>query len=68
MGFQRVAEPKGVKNRLRLDLNVDDVERATQRIEEFAGTRASAEDVHEYGYAWRVMLDPEGNEFCLIFE
>ncbi|MBI2237716.1 MAG: VOC family protein [Actinobacteria bacterium] len=68
LGFQRVPEPKVVKNRVHLDLNVDDVERATQRIQALGGTRASLKDVREYGYAWRVMLDPEGNEFCLIFE
>lgn len=68
LGFQRVPEPKGVKNRVHLDLNVDDVERATQRIEALGGARASVQDVREYGYAWRVMLDPEENEFCLIFE
>lgn len=68
LGFQRAPEPKRVKNRVHLDLNVDDVERATQRIEALRGKRASLEDVREYGYAWRVMLDPEGNEFCLIFE
>lgn len=68
LGFQRVPEPKGVKNRVHIDLNVDDVDRATQRIEGLGGARASVGDVREYGYAWRVMADPEGNEFCLIFE
>jgi len=68
LGFQRVPEPKVVKNRVHLDLDVDDVERATERIEALGGKRASLDDVREHGYAWRVMSDPEGNEFCLIFE
>jgi hypothetical protein len=26
------------------------------------------EDFQEHGYRWRVMADPEGNEFCLVYE
>jgi predicted enzyme related to lactoylglutathione lyase len=68
VNFQRVPEPKIVKNRLHFDLRVDDVDEATARIESLGGVRLQAEDVHEYGYSWRVMADPEGNEFCLIYE
>ena len=25
------------------------------------------DDFGEHGFSWRVMADPEGNEFCLIF-
>jgi len=65
--FQRVPEPKSVKNRLHLDVNVDDVESATARIEALGGSRARYGDFSEYGYRWRVMADLEGNEFCLVF-
>jgi predicted enzyme related to lactoylglutathione lyase len=68
VNFQRVPEPKIAKNRLHFDLRVDDVEQATAQIEALGGLRLEMEDVHEYGYNWRVMADPEGNEFCLIFE
>lgn len=68
VNFQRVPEPKTVKNRLHFDLRVDDVDEATARIEGLGGIRLHSEDVHEYGYSWRVMADPEGNEFCLIYE
>ena len=40
---------------------------ATERIETLGGHRASAEDISEHGNNWRVMADPEGDEFCLIF-
>lgn len=66
--FQRVPEPKIVKNRLHLDVRVDDIDRATARVEAFGGRKLQEADVHEYGYSWRVMADPEGNEFCLIYE
>jgi predicted enzyme related to lactoylglutathione lyase len=67
LAFQRVAEPKTLKNRLHLDVVVDDVVAATARIEELGGRRAASDDFSEYGYRWRVMADPEDNEFCLIW-
>jgi predicted enzyme related to lactoylglutathione lyase len=65
--FQRVPEGKAVKNRLHLDVTVDDVEAATVRVEELGGSRLATKDFSEDGFSWRVMTDPEGNEFCLIF-
>jgi len=66
--FQRVPEAKAGKNRLHFDLGVDDVDLATARIESLGGARARHDDYHEHGYSWRLMADPEGNEFCLIYE
>jgi predicted enzyme related to lactoylglutathione lyase len=45
---------------------VDDLDVASNRIAALGGRRAAADDVEEYGYRWRVMHDPEGNEFCVI--
>jgi predicted enzyme related to lactoylglutathione lyase len=63
--FQRVAEPKATKNRLHLDLDVDDMDGASARIEALGGRRVSERPLGEYGYAWIVMEDPAGNEFCI---
>ena len=60
IGFQAVEEPKVAKNRLHFDINVHDLEEATARVEALGGRRIA--DVED----WRVMADPEGNEFCLI--
>jgi predicted enzyme related to lactoylglutathione lyase len=68
ISFQRVPEPKTVKNRLHFDIQVDDVEQATTQIEVLGGRRLPLEDFQEYGFRWRVMADPEGNEFCLVYE
>jgi predicted enzyme related to lactoylglutathione lyase len=68
MSFQRVPEAKATKNRLHLDVNVEDLDRATALVEELGGSRTPGPDLHEYGFSWRVMRDPEGNEFCLILE
>jgi predicted enzyme related to lactoylglutathione lyase len=67
LSFQRVAEPRRGKNRLHLDIEVLDVDSATARIIELGGRRIGVEDFAEYGFRWRVMADPEGNEFCLIY-
>jgi len=69
VSFQRVPEPKVVKNRVHMDIVVDDVEIATSRIVQLGGRRRRPDaDFDEYGFCWRTMADPEGNEFCLIYK
>jgi predicted enzyme related to lactoylglutathione lyase len=63
--FQRVPEVKATKNRLHLDVEVPDVEAACARVEALGGRVLSA-PFSEYGYDWRVVADPEGNEFCVV--
>jgi predicted enzyme related to lactoylglutathione lyase len=60
-----VPEPKAVKNRIHLDLVVDDIEAESVRFISLGATRVSAEPLCEDGGCWIVMLDPEGNEICL---
>lgn len=70
MCFQRVPEPKVVKNRVHVDLWVEDVDDATARIEALGGRRRDDHDFHdeEHDEHWRRMADPAGNEFCLAFD
>lgn len=73
--FQRVPEPKTVKNRLHLDLNVggghaipieERRTRIAEVIEQLVQAGASKlREMNERGEYWVVMTDPEGNEFCL---
>ncbi len=63
--FQQVPEAKSVKNRVHLDLVVDDIEAESKRWLALGATRVSAQPVCEDGGCWIVMLDPEGNEICL---
>ncbi len=65
---QRVPEPKTLKNRLHLDIPVDDIEQATAQIETLGGRQLPGEDFREHGFRWRVMADPEGNALCLVYE
>lgn len=66
LAFQAVAEGKeSKKNRLHLDIEVDDI--PTVRAELIVrGAEAVGEVQHDAEGAFQVMLDPEGNEFCLV--
>ena len=63
--LQQVEEPKTVKNRMHLDLLVDDVELEVSRLEDLGATRLTPTAREEFGQTWFVLADPEGNEFCL---
>ena len=66
LNFEAVPEPKQRKNRVHLDVTVDDRERHVKRLEGLGAMRArDVEDVSGT-YSWTVMLDPEGNEFCIV--
>ncbi len=73
--FQRVPEPKTVKNRLHLDVNASGssdlspderrarIDTAVERLVKEGATRLrTLEQRDEY---WVVLADPEGNEFCV---
>jgi Glyoxalase-like domain len=63
--FTEVPEEKLAKNRVHLDLSADGaVEDEVVRLEGLGATvRNWAE---EGGSMWCVMLDPQGNEFCVV--
>jgi hypothetical protein len=74
--LQRVPEPKTVKNRVHLDLNISGgpsagtleerrarVDAEVERLLGLGATRQRAAE--ELGQYWVVMQDPEGNEFCV---
>lgn len=64
--LQRVEEPKTVKNRMHLDLLVDDdLEQEVGRLETLGATRLGTRARQEFGQRWYVLADPEGNEFCV---
>jgi predicted enzyme related to lactoylglutathione lyase len=66
--LQRVDEPKTVKNRMHLDLLVDDVVQEVRRLESLGATRLTETARQEFGQTWYVLGDPEGNEFCVASE
>jgi hypothetical protein len=58
----RVPEPKTVKNRVHIDVNLEP-SMGLERLE-----RLGAKVLHPFGSipdaGWAVLADPEGNEFC----
>jgi predicted enzyme related to lactoylglutathione lyase len=66
MCFMPVTDPKGVKNRVHLDLtsSADDRE---QEIGRLLALGARPVDIGQTGAeSWTVLADPEGNEFCVV--
>jgi catechol 2,3-dioxygenase-like lactoylglutathione lyase family enzyme len=73
--FQQVPEPKTVKNRVHLDVNVggghgtaldERRRRVDAEVERLVGLGASRQQpMEQRGEYWVVLRDPEGNEFCL---
>jgi len=63
--LQRVEEPKTVKNRMHVDLLVDDLGPEVRRLESLGATRLTETARQEFGQSWYVLADPEGNEFCV---
>ena len=65
VAFQRVPEVKATKNRLHLDVWVEDIPTATLGAEALGATRVGPL-VEESGEPFQILLDPAGNEFCLV--
>jgi hypothetical protein len=63
--FQRVPEGKVAKNRVHLDVHVDD-DSKTAEVDRLVNLGAQLLGTHnDRGPLTYVMRDPEGNEFCL---
>jgi hypothetical protein len=63
--FERVPEPRSVKNRVHLDLL--EKRRGDEEVDRLLGLGASfvADHLQPDGSGWVVLADPEGNEFCV---
>jgi len=56
-------DPKPVKNRLHFDFRPDDRDAEVARLLALGATHA---DIGQGEQTWVVLLDPEGNEFCVL--
>jgi catechol 2,3-dioxygenase-like lactoylglutathione lyase family enzyme len=65
VAFQRVPEPKRSKNRLHLDVEVDDLAVAVAAAETLGACRIGDVE-HDSMGRFQVLRDPEGNEWCLV--
>jgi predicted enzyme related to lactoylglutathione lyase len=66
MCFNKVDEPKSSKNRLHLDLNCadDDMDAEVERLTALGAQKVNVGQSPDS--FWTVLVDPEGNEFCLV--
>jgi len=63
--LQGVPEPRVAKNRMHLDIVVDDIEAEVARLVALGATRIDGEHQHFGETRWVRMADPEQNEFCV---
>ena len=63
--LQGVPEPKAGKNRMHLDIVVDDVEVEANRLQVLGAHRIDEAAQSLGGTRWVRMYDPEQNEFCV---
>jgi predicted enzyme related to lactoylglutathione lyase len=63
--FQRVPEPKVGKNRVHLDVRVEDLATATTAVLALGGTWDGNERTLDDA-RWRTLHDPEGDEFDIF--
>jgi hypothetical protein len=61
--FQKVPEPKRVKNRVHLDFRSEDMAVEVERLMGLGATFIAERSLG--AIRWTVMADPEGNEFCV---
>ncbi|MFY1672583.1 VOC family protein [Plantactinospora sp. WMMB334] len=62
--FVPVAEGKGAKNRLHIDLRPTDREAEIERLVNMGARHVDIGQAPEV--TWTVLADPEGNEFCVL--
>jgi hypothetical protein len=64
--FVPVPEPKTGKNRVHLDLATESHEHHAAQVRRLLGLGAVPIDIGQGDVPWRVLADPEGNEFCVL--
>lgn len=62
--FTQVTDDKSGPNRLHLDLRPDDQASELARLQALGATEVSVGQRPDA--RWRVLADPEGNEFCVL--
>ncbi|KPM52519.1 glyoxalase [Frankia sp. R43] len=65
LAFQPDPDVKRAKNRLHLDIEVDELATAVTEAVRQGAVRIGTTVTTDLG-AYQVMADPEGNEFCLV--
>ncbi|MPZ92955.1 MAG: VOC family protein [Actinobacteria bacterium] len=64
--FVRVPDEKAGKNRMHFDLNPDDQAAEVERALSLGATHVDIGQGRDPDVTWKVLADPEGNEFCIL--
>ncbi|MFD7153603.1 VOC family protein [Kribbella sp. NPDC059898] len=64
--LQQVPDRKQAKNRVHLDLRTPDLDAEVARLLVLGARQLTADPLHEDGWTWHVLADPDGNEFCVL--
>ncbi|WP_404288944.1 VOC family protein [Glutamicibacter arilaitensis] len=63
--FAQVPEEKTIKNRIHIDVRPVDCTQ-DEEVARILGLGAKYAEVDSSEFTWIVLLDPEGNEFCVL--
>lgn len=64
--FVPVSEPKTAKNRVHLDLASQSLDEQRTLVRRLRDLGARPVDIAQRDVPWKVLADPEGNEFCVL--
>jgi hypothetical protein len=64
--FVKVPDEKAGKNRIHFDLNPDDQSAEVERALSLGATHVEIGQSRDPDVTWKVLADPEGNEFCIL--
>jgi predicted enzyme related to lactoylglutathione lyase len=64
--FVKVPDEKAGKNRMHFDLNPDDQAAEVERALSLGATHVDIDQGRDPEVTWKVLADPEGNEFCIL--
>jgi predicted enzyme related to lactoylglutathione lyase len=64
--LQCTPDGKRDKNRVHLDLRTRDLKAEIARVTALGAVVLTEEPIVEHGWAWHILADPDGNEFCVL--
>ena len=64
--FGKSSDAKAGKNRMHFDLNPDDQAAEVERALSLGATHIDIGQDRDPDVTWKVLADPEGNEFCIL--
>lgn len=67
LGFQRVTEVVPHYSQVHIDVAVDDLDGVQDKVVSLGGAHVKTTRLKN-GFEWRVLTDPQGNQFCIFPE